>query len=234
MEVHLSRPPTTVRRLMALCALSLALLVATASGVAAKPPTQNAVTVQAAAITYGSAASIRGTVTGPNSAGVDVTLEDNPYPYTAGFKPTQVKTTTDATGGYAMAAAPTVSTRYRVTAKTKPQSTSPEILVPVRVKVRLRLNDATPTAGRRVRFSGSVAPAHDSKVVRIQRRKRSGGWKTVAKTTLVAGTPVGTVSRSTFSKRLAVTRTGTYRARVNPRDGDHATGTSARRRARVG
>lgn len=231
MEAHVGRTRSTGRRLATLCALSLALLTATASVVAAKPPAQNAVTIQASAITYGSAATISGQVTGANNASVDVTLEENPYPYTAGYKPTQVKATTDATGRYTMAPAPTVSTRYRVTAKTKPQSTSPEVLVPVRVKVRLRLGDATPSAGQRVRFSGSVTPAHDGKVVRIQRRKRGGGWETMAKTTLVAGTPVGT---STFSKRLRVSRTGTYRARLNPADGDHATGTSARRQARVG
>ncbi|MEA2168019.1 MAG: hypothetical protein QOF76_1319 [Solirubrobacteraceae bacterium] len=230
MEVHLS---TTGRRLATL-ALSLTLLAGTASVVVAKPPAQNAVTIHAAAITYGSAASISGQVTGPNSAGVQVTLEDNPYPYTAGFKPTQLKATTDATGRYTLAPTPTVSTHYRVTAKTKPQSTSPEAAVPVRVKVELRLGDATPSAGQRVRFSGSATPAHDGKVVRIQRRRHGGGWKTVAKTTLVPGTPVGTVSTSMFSKRVRVKRTGTYRARLNPGDGDHATGTSARRRARVG
>lgn len=234
MAGHLGSTRTTGRSVAALCALAtLALLAATASVVVAKPP-ENTVTIRAAAITYGSTATVTGTVSGPDNAGVQVTLEDNPYPYAAGFKPTGVKATTDASGAYSLSVTPTVSTRYRVTAKTKPQVTSPEVLVPVRVKVELRLGDATPTAGQRVLFSGTVTPAHDGKVVRIQRRKRGGGWKTVAKTTLVPGTPAGTVPTSTFSKRLRVRRTGTYRARVNPGDGDHATGTSARRRARVG
>ena len=211
-------------------ALSLALFAVTASVVAAKPTPQNAVTINAAAVTYGKPATITGQVTGTSNAGVEVTLEDNPYPFTAGFRPTQVKATTDATGKYTLSITPTVTTRYRVTAKTKPQATSPEALVPVRVKVTLALSDKTPSAGQRVTFAGSVTPAHDGKVVQIQ-RKRSGGWRTVAKATLVAGTPAGT---SAFTKRLCVRTTGTYRARLNPADGDHATGTSATRRARVG
>ena len=198
------------------------------------PPGQNAVTIAAnpATVTFGRPTTISGQVTGPGNAGVEVELEANPAPFTGGFKNAGVKATTNATGAYTMAVTPTVNTRYRVTAKTRPRVTSPETLVNVRVRVTLRLSDSTPAAGRRVRFFGAVTPAHDGKVVRIQRRT-AAGWRTVARATLVSATPVNGVARSKFSKRIRIRRNGTYRARVTPGDGDHVRGTSGRRRARV-
>lgn len=196
---------------------------------------QNAVTITSslALLTYGRATTIAGQLSGPDNAGVQVTLEENPYPYTGGFKATTVTTTTSATGAYSLTVTPSVNTHYRVTAKTKPRVTSPETAVTVRVKVTLRLSDLTPAAGQRVRFSGTVTPAHDGKLARIQRRTSTGTWKTVASATLVAATPVNGVARSKFSKRLRINRTATYRVRVAPGDGDHIAGNSSRRRARV-
>ena len=186
-----------------------------------------------ATLTFGAATTISGKLNGPGNAGVEITLEENPHPYTRGFKPTGLKTTTNASGGYTFSVKPDANTRYRATAKTKPPVTSPETAVTVRVKVTLRLSDRTPAVGQRVRFSGYVSPAHDGKVARIQRRTSTGSWKTVARATLVAATPVNGVARSKFSKRLRINRTGTYRARVRPGDGNHAAGNSPRRRAVV-
>lgn len=99
-----------------------------------------------------------------------------------------------------------------------------------RTKVTLRVSDQTPAAGRRVKFSGTVTPAHNGKVARIQ--KRAGAWKTVATAKLVGTTPAGGVARSKYSKRLRINRTATYRVRVRPGGGD-PTGTSPSRRVRV-
>ena len=183
-------------------------------------------------VTFTRSTTISGQLSGPNNAGVVVTLEQNPAPYTGGFKPTGVKATTSATGAYSMVVTPTTNTRYRVVldAKPKPAATSPEILVRVRVRVAFRVSDSTPRAGQRVRFSGTVIPAHDGKVARIQRRTSTGAWRTVATATLVAATPVNGVARSKYSKRVRVRRSGTYRVRVAPADGDHIAGTSVRRR----
>lgn len=199
------------------------------------PPGGNAVTIASslARLTFGRATTISGQVTGADNAGVEVTLEENPYPYTSEFKATALKTTTNATGNYALSVTPAVNTHYRVTAKTKPPVTSAETAVAVRVKVTLRLSDLTPAVGQRVKFSGTVTPAHDGKVARIQRRTSTGSWKTVGRATLVAATPLNGVARSKFSKRMRINRNGTYRARVSPGDGDHAIGTSSRRSARV-
>ena len=198
-------------------------------------PTSPAVTISSTprSVTFGRATTIAGQVTGTGNAGVKVTLEANPYPYTGGFKPTSLTTTTTATGAYSLAVTPGVNTRYLVIAKTKPPVTSAQTAVAVRVKVILRLSTLRPAIGHLVRFSGTVTPAHNGKVAQIQRRTSTGAWKTVASVTLVAGTPVNGIPVSKFSKRLRISRDGTYRVRVNPKDGDHAAGTSPTRRVRV-
>jgi hypothetical protein len=199
------------------------------------PPAQNTITIAAAptTVTFTRATTISGQISGAGNGGVQVTLEENPYPFTGGFKPTTVTATSNATGGYTFSAVPSMNTRYRVTAKTSPPVTSAEVLVNVRPKISLRLSDRTPKVGQRVKFSGTVLPAHDGKVVQIQRRTSSGGWRTVARATLVATTPVNGVARSKYSKRIRIRRNGTYRTRLAPADGDHVTGYSARRGARV-
>jgi hypothetical protein len=116
-----------------------------------------------------------------------------------------------------------------VSAKTSPPVESAVVDVLVRVHVMLRLGDATPRVGQRVRFFGSAAPQHDGSVVRIQRRRATGSWKTVGLTLLRdAGD-----ERSRYSRRLRIRRDGTYRARVIAVDGDHLSGTSRRRSAEV-
>jgi hypothetical protein len=202
-----------------------------------KPPpaAQNKVTITSTpvAVTFGGASTVTGQVSGPGNGGVKVTLEQSPYPYTGGFKPTGSTTTTTATGGFSLAVTPSVSSHYVVAVKTKPAVTSPQTAVAVRVKVSLGLSTMTPRRGQRVRFSGTVSPAHNGKTAQIQKRTSTGAWKTVASATLVTAAPVNGVALSQYSKQLRTSRTATYRVQVNPADGDHATGTSSTRRVRV-
>lgn len=197
------------------------------------PPSAVTITATPSSVTFGRATTIAGQLSGPRNAGVQVTLEQNPYPYTGGFKPAAPTATTTATGGYSLAVTPSANTHYRVTVKTKPPVTSPETAVAVRVKVTLGLSTLTPMAGQRVRFFGTVAPAHNGRLAQIQKRTSTGAWKTVTDATLVTATPVNGIAMSKFSKRLRINRTATYRVRVNPADGKYATGTSSTRRVRV-
>lgn len=198
------------------------------------PAAQNTVTISAtpASVTFGNATLIKGSVTGPANAGVQVTLEASEYPYTSGFKPTGLTTTTTSTGAYSLAVKPSVNTHYLVIAKTAPPTSSPDVGVTVRVRVGLRLSTLTPAVGQRVRFSGTVTPAHNGKLALIQRHTATG-WKTVASATLVAATPVNGIAVSKYSRRLRINSTATYRVLVRPADGDHVAGTSLRRRIRV-
>jgi hypothetical protein len=94
--------------------------------------------------------------------------------------------------------------------------------------VTLRVSDATPDRGDRIRFFGSVRPAQDGRVVRLQRRVRRGSFRTVARIKLSdAG-----ASRSKFSKRVRVLKDAVFRARL-PANSTHAAGTSRTKRVNV-
>lgn len=194
-------------------------------GAAAQKPRDNKVTLAATSnpITFGKPATLSGKVTGPDHGGVVVTLRADPFP--VGGDTVAATTTTDANGDFQFTGLmPDRNTRYGVRAKTSPPVESAVVDVLVRVRVSLRLSDSTPRGGQRVRFSGTAAPQHDGSVVRIQRRRTTGSWKTVGLTLLRdAGD-----ARSRYSRRLRIRRDGTYRARVVG-DGDHRSGTSRRR-----
>ena len=195
-------------------------------------PTTNAITIAAShlTVTFGRPTTISGTLSGPSNGGVTVTLEENPAPYTGPFRSTGLTAKTSATGAYSITVSPPQNTHYRITAKpVKKTVTSTETAVRVRVRVTLRVGDLTPRRGQRVLFAGTVLPAHNGKLARIQRRTAAGTWRTVATTPLVAASPVGTTPRSKYAKRVRITSNGVYRVRVVPADGDHIAGVSGRK-----
>jgi hypothetical protein len=185
------------------------------------------IAVTPAIVTFGKPVTITGQV--PGRPGARVELEQTPAPFTDPFK-NAAQGTTDAAANYSFPVVPTLNTRYHVVVKAPP-ATSADVTVLVRSKVGLRLSDRTPARGARVRFRGTVLPAHDGKTVSIQRRT-SAGWKTIASPVLVAGTPLNGVARSKYAKRIRIRRSGTYRT-VMPADADHAQGRSPRRSATV-
>jgi hypothetical protein len=196
-----------------------------------KPPNAPKLTIAAAPspVTFGRATTLSGKLSGgKNAAGQAVTVQADTAPFDGTYA--NVATVqTDTNGDWHATNTPTALTRYRAEAKSSPPATSPTVDVNVRLRVRIHVSDRTPARGQRVRFSGSVAPAHDGATARIQRRRPDGSWHTVARTTLVdAGDSV-----SRYSKRVKVTRTGTYRVRSASGDGDHLRGTSGTRKLRV-
>lgn len=195
------------------------------------PPGGNAVTLAAnpAAVTFGRATTLAGQVTGNGNAGVEVTLQSRPVSATPGAFTNVATATTDASGNYTFAQTPLVNTEYQVEAKASPKVTSPVVRVNVRFAVTRRVSDKTPKRGTRVRFSGVVKPAHDGAVVLIQRRAKTGKFRTVAKPTLKASKIAG---QSRYSKRLRIRHSGVYRVRV-PADASHARGTSRKVKIRV-
>jgi hypothetical protein len=209
---------------------ALSAMVALPLGAAAEKPPANKVTLSAVptSIRFGNATTLSGAVTGPDHAGVAVTLRADPFP--VGAATVVATATTDANGNFQFAGIkPDRHTRYSVRAKTSPPVESAVVDVFVRVRVTLRLGDSTPHVGQRVRFFGSAAPQHDGSMVRIQRRRESGSWKTVGLTLLRDAGDV----RSRYSRRVRVRRDGTYRARVVAVDGDHLSGSSRRRHVHV-
>jgi hypothetical protein len=176
-------------------------------------------------VRFGKPVTIAGHVDGRPSTKVQ--LEQSPFPFTDPFK-NAGQGMTDAAANYAFQVTPALNTRYHVVAKSPP-ATSADVTVFVRTKVGLRLSDRTPRRRARVRFRGSVLPAHDGRTVRIQRRTRVG-WKTIATPVLRTATPLDGVSRSKYRRRIRIRRSGVYRT-VMPAHGDHARGKSPKRRA---
>jgi hypothetical protein len=221
----------TVVMLSASLALVLSVPVLAGAKPSAKPPAANdplSLSATPDTVTFGGAATLTGKITGNDKVGKTVELEAKEFPYTGGFN-TVATAVSDANGDFRFTVKPGKNTMYRATAKLSPTVTSGEVLVSVRIKVTLKLSDSTPRRGQRVKFSGSAYPAHDGRSVLIQRRRSDGTYKTVKSLTL---TRVDGVTRSAFSARLRVYRDATYRAQVVS-DGDHATGTSGRRKADV-
>jgi hypothetical protein len=208
----------------------LALLASAPAAQGAPAPTAGPLTISASpnTITFGRATTVSGRLKkGAVKTPVPVTLQENPAPFTGGFTDVST-TTTDTDGKYSFTdVRPEQNTRYR-TRTAVPDATSAELLVEVRIKVVLRLSDRTPLRGQLVTFSGTASPEHDGRLVYIQRRTRTGNWRTVRRTVLKdAGSEY-----SKFSKRIRVRRDTTYRAKVF-HDSDHADGTSRRKRANV-
>jgi hypothetical protein len=177
------------------------------------PSGKNAVDIAAVpgTVTYGRSTVISGRVTGPKSGGVQVVLQAQPYPYTVALKPTGVVTSTSSNGHYNFTVSPRTRTRYQVVAKTPPPVSSATVTVGVRYAVGFLVSSRFVHRGALVRFFGSVRPAASGRMVLIQRRTATGVYRTVA-TTVLRATMSST--RSSFSKRLLIFRTGVYRVRI--------------------
>lgn len=171
-------------------------------------------------VTFGSPTRISGKLTGNPNSSVAVELQGNPHPFAGGFR--QIATSaTDSNGDYAFTHRPAEHTRYRVVASTNPRVTSDDVLVRVRIRVTRSVSDRTPRRGALVTFRGSAYPEHDGALVYIKRRNRDGTFRTLARTRLRdAGS-----ERSSYSRRVRVRRSGTYRVRVAG-DANHFSGNS--------
>lgn len=193
--------------------------LAPAAAQAAKPPAPGAPTITSSAkrVVFGKAVTISGQLPAPNNvAGVDITLQADPFPF--GKFDNVTNALTNATGGYSFTNTPGANTKYRVNAKTKPQKNSIELLVGVRRRVSRVVSDITPAEGQKVRFSGSVFPAKDGATIQLQRRTKTG-YKTIATTVLKdAG-----VDHSKYSRSITVRRDGRFRI-VVPGDGTFLAG----------
>jgi len=187
------------------------------------PASRISISASPTVVDFGRSTVISGKLTGSPNSSVAVELQGNAAPFTGGFKSVSTKAT-DSNGDYSFTTRPGQHVRYRVVAKTSPPSTSAETLVRVRIRVSRLVSDSTPRRGQVVRFSGSAYPAHDGRTVFIKRRSADGVYRTVARTVLRdAGT-----ARSSYSRRLRIRRSGTYRVRVAG-DADHLSGNSTPR-----
>ena len=200
-----------------------AALTISATGVAQKPPKAGDVTLKASAaqVTFSTPVTLTGKVKGAKG-GVIVSLERRDANATT-FVPAGTATT-DGQGDYTFTQRPAKSSVFRATAATTPPATSADTPVAVAPLVGLKVSDATPAKGQRVRFRGTVRPQHDGTRVAIQRKRADGTWVTVRSPLLRdAGS-----AYSRYSKRIRIRRNGTYRT-VIAAHADHAEGVSRER-----
>lgn len=163
-------------------------------------------------VLFGSSTTLKATLTNfPANAGQTVELSENAYPFSGGFK-NVATAVTDANGVAKFIRKPRLHTQYQATAKQQGKDlTGAAVQVKVRAKISMGLSDSTPRKGQRVRFRGSVTPAHDGRIVYIQKRRSTGGYKTLTQTTLKAVTGG---ARSSYSKTLRIRSSGIYRVLV--------------------
>jgi hypothetical protein len=198
-------------------ATGLALLAFAVPALAAQPTSSATIAVSKSTVTIGSPVTITGQVTGKKAAGATVTLQSLPAPYSGAYA-TVTNATADSTGHYTFTVKPAISTDYRVLGKTAPTATSPVAKVNVRVAVSSHVSTSKPAKGAMVKFSGFVTPAYNGKEVSIQ-RKTASGWKTIAHAKLATATASGGLTRSKYSRRVKVSKSGTFRVWFNPADG---------------
>lgn len=198
-----------------------------------KPPGGAGLTLDAKPTTavFGAPVAITGRLSGTSSdANTVIRLEaDSTRPYGDRYDDTGLTARTAQNGRYSFSVKPAQNTQYRTVAQSSPPLTSNARLVLVRMRVGLIVSDTTPRRGQRVRFRGTVAPQHDGGQALIQKRTSTGGFRTVARATLVdAGDQV-----SRYSRRIRILRDGVYRVKVRG-DADHVNGFSRQRTLNVG
>jgi hypothetical protein len=166
------------------------------------------------------ATTISGRLKGPDNSGKTVVLRQDEYPYGNGFSDVAT-TTTDRQGDYSFTRRPARNTFYQASAdRGAPYVVAVnQVLVKVRIRMSLTVSDTTPRVGQLVRLTGRACPEHDGLLVRVQRKTRTGTFRTVRRTRLRAATRC-----SVYSRRLRIYRDGTYR--VTSDDADHARGFS--------
>jgi hypothetical protein len=166
--------------------------------------------------------TISGQLVGTGSAHATVTLLGRPFPFTAAFQKIGNSVVSNADGTYAFAfTAALGTTQFQVKATTTPAFTSAIATMNVASLISLHVHTHV-RKGHLLRMSGSVLPAQDGLIVKIQKRGRDGVFRTVAHTTLNHSS----AARSIYSRRLRIKRSGTYQTVVVSNGGQVSPGTS--------
>ncbi len=161
---------------------------------------------------FGGTATVQGTLSGTHNAGRAVILQQNPFPYTAGFSNVGNAELTTSTGSFAFSVAGLgQATQYRVITTTNPPVVSP--IATENVAVAISAHVGRTHRRHHARFYGTVTPAVDGMQVAIM---RVVGGRNV----LVAGTSLQhlNATSSRFSRKLRVKR-GLYRVFVKVTNG---------------
>jgi hypothetical protein len=166
-------------------------------------------------VRFGANTILAGNLSGTGNAGRAVQLQQNAFPFIAGFVNVGNPQLTDAAGNFAFPVlGASVTSQFRVVVSDRPAVVSPVATVAVQVFMHTRVSRHRVRRGRHVRFRGTVRPAVGIVPVAIQKLNRRGTWVTVD----------GTITRprgdhAIFRKSVRVRRGGRYRVFVGANNG---------------
>jgi hypothetical protein len=173
--------------------------------------------------------TISGQLIGTGSANAKVTLLARPFPYLGAFTQVGFPVVSGADGTYSFPInAAGISSQIQIKADTNPPLPATIVPIPVQSLVSLHASSHV-RKGHLARFKGTVLPAQDGAVVKIQKRGRDGAFHTVAHTNL----PHKNAGASTYNRRLRLRRTGTYQTVVVSSGGPVYPGTSPAKSIKV-
>ena len=132
-------------------------------------------------VVYGGLVTVAGTLAGTGNADQAVALQQNAFPYTAGF--TQVGNTelTSSTGAYSFTIASLdISTEYRVINVSKPTVVSPIVAETDTLAVSVHTRGIGSRAHPATRFTGTVAPASETDAKYAIQELIGTTWKLMA------------------------------------------------------
>jgi hypothetical protein len=179
--------------------------------------------------TFARPVTIYGTLVGTGAARANVTLLSRPFPFTAPFAQVGNTVISDAGGRYSFTIGAVMQTsQFQVKASTNPPTTSEIATLTVNSQITFHTRTRV-RKGRALLFAGSVAPPQDGLQVLIQKRSRTGVFRTVAHTTLRHLN----ATRSAYSRRIRARRSGTYRTVVQSAGGAVSPGISTAKSIRV-
>jgi hypothetical protein len=173
--------------------------------------------------------TISGQLIGTGAAHARVTLFARPFPYNTPFAAVGNAVVSNADGTYSFPFTGAASSQQiQIKADTNPPITTAIVNMPVASLISLHTTVHV-RKGHLARFAGTVLPAQNGAVVKIQKRGRDGVFHTVAHTNLHHRS----ASASKYSRHLRLKRTGTYRAVVVSAGGAVYPGTSPAKSIKV-
>jgi hypothetical protein len=162
-------------------------------------------------VTFGGSSTLAGTLSGSGNANRPVQLQQNPFPFTAGFSNVGNAQLTNAQGAFSFALLTVpLTTQYRVIVTDKPSVVSPVVTISVNVIVRTKVTHTHIHRGQKVRFSGTVRPALTNVPFAIQKLNSKRHWVTVAGSV----THPGGKGFSIYRKTVRIRHGGKYRVYV--------------------
>lgn len=177
-----------------------------------KVPLSLAVAATPNPVPFGVATTLTGQLAGTGGGGRSIQVQQNAFPYLAGFQNAPISpVVTAADGTFTIPfSGLLVNTQVRVTTTTGAKLTSAPILVGVSPKVRTVVSTTHPRRNTYVRFAGTVTPSWVPAQIAIQKLSSTGNWITVAGNVTRSSGP----DRAKYAKSTRVRSSGTYRVFV--------------------